>query len=137
MNHPYEIQLQLTGQNISKEGLYSVIDTSRSVVLKSELLAKDANLFIENLTLLEETYAYISKKQLDATRFEDPANHNYGHNLELLALRLERQINTFKKIEDNNRAQALIKKLESFRTTQNALPLLNRLHRAYNLLKSL
>jgi hypothetical protein len=137
--------IQKTGQNLQNEGLYSVVNLETESVLKSNLLAKDANLFIENLTLLEEIHDYLDKKYLDMLRIKEDLNiehqellfNNYGHDVETLILKLERQINSFQLAQNYEQAEILIKRLEKFKTREAPLTWHQRIKRAYYLIKTL
>lgn len=138
-------ELQKTGQNIHNESLYSILDLERNTIIKTDLLAKDAHLFIENLTLLEELSDYLGKKTADISRIKDSLSpqhrelleHTYDHDIARLLLKAERLVGNLRKIDDNDKAENLMKRLEKLNTVKPALPVLQRVKRAFNLIRTL
>lgn len=138
-------ELQKTGQNIHNESLYSILDIERNTVIKTDLSAKDAHLFIENLELLEDFSDYLGKKTADITRIKSSLpqqhrellEHTYNHDIDQLLLKAERLISNLRKIDDKNKAENLIKRLEKLNTVKPALPIIQRVKRAFNLIRTL
>jgi hypothetical protein len=152
MSKKYE--LRATYKNSLDQQLFMVFDTEANEVVKADLISRDAALFIENLTLLEEVKDYLDKKCLDTKRLNELncrekipqeyamlLEHPWNHDVEAMALRTDRLLNSLKnaegRAENYKRAEELIRKLSNLNTVKAADPLLKRLKRAYYLFKTL
>lgn len=152
MTKKYE--LRATFKNNLDQQLFMVFDVETNEVVKADLLSRDAALFIENITLLEELKNYLDKKCLDMERLRDLncrekipqeyaalLEHPWNHDVEALALRTDRLLNSLKnaegRAENYKRAEELIRKLSNLNTVKAADPLIKRLKRAYYLLKTI